>query len=135
MIIRDYPIDRELMFEAGQSFVTLKFLPFNEPIFQEHFAERSVYPGSMIMNSVLATADLYLMRTRSSVSSEFAAVPLQVKYRKAAEPGELLRIELDAAGAAGAGDSMTFKVTEFFGGALLCHGSLIIDSLSKKSIQ
>mgnify|MGYP001390799945 CR=1 FL=1 len=134
MIIRDYPIDRELSFEEGHSLVTLKFLPFNEAIFQEHFPERSVYPGSMIMNSVLATAELYLSRTTTAESAELTAVPLQVKYRKAAEPGDLLRIELDAAGAKDAGDGMSFKVTEYFGSGLLCHGSLTLYSKSKKRI-
>lgn len=120
MMIRDYPIDRELSYEAGHGCTALKFLPYNEPIFEEHFPERSVYPGSMIMNSVLAAADAYLSRAKTGVleAESCCAVPAWVKYRKAAEPGELLRIEVTEAKPAstGEGESLTFRVDEFFGG-------------------
>jgi 3-hydroxyacyl-[acyl-carrier-protein] dehydratase len=109
------PIDRELEFEEGRRMVAVKFLSRDEPIFEEHFPERSVYPGAMVLHSVFAAVERLQNRP---------CVLKTAKFRKPALPGDLLRVEAEVEPEKG---EIKFRVDEFFGGALLCHGKFVFE--------
>ena len=90
---RDYPIDKVIEKRSNHSIHVLKFIAFNEEIFKEHFINNPVYPGSLIMNSVLAAGKQLIQDSGALDGFEVQAIK-KASFRKKCTPGDLLDITL-----------------------------------------
>ena len=122
---RNYPIDRELDYIDNTSITTLKFIPKNEEIFNEHFPDEDIYPGSMILNSVISTLELFLKKQGSKL--DFSRFNLKsVKFRKKCGSGDALKIDISSEHKEYSDNEFKFKVSEFFNREVLCIGKIIL---------
>ncbi|WP_338553879.1 hypothetical protein [Paenibacillus sp. KS-LC4] len=121
MKIRSHSLDRVIELEPGRFITALKFLSYNEPIFNEHFPEREVYPGSMVLQSIFSALKVaFQYEEAMDVLMEWELK--LINFKKMCEPGDLLKIELKRIEDA---DKISFIVSEYFGRNLLCNGQFV----------
>ncbi|MCL1702978.1 hypothetical protein [Lysinibacillus sp. Bpr_S20] len=126
---RNYPIDREIELVRDKRIISLKFLSFNEPIFEEHFPDMSIYPGSMIMNTVASSLESLI---QNSNYKHLNTVPIEIKtakFRKACLPGDLLKVEINLKNIENKIYKFSFQVNEYFNGDLVCNGQMMIKAV------
>jgi 3-hydroxymyristoyl/3-hydroxydecanoyl-(acyl carrier protein) dehydratase len=91
---RDFPIDRINLLEKNNRIIVNKFLPFNELIFTEHFPETQVYPGSMILNTVLAACHLLLQASIPDIEVRLHVIG-KLTLKKPLKPGKIIEVVID----------------------------------------
>lgn len=122
---RNYPIDRVLEYVENISITALKFVPKNEEIFNEHFPEESIYPGSMILNSVISALELFLnMQGHRLELSRFKLK--SAKFKKKCGSGDAIKIAINSTSGRFDYDEFKFEVSEFFNEDILCIGKIIL---------
>lgn len=102
-VSRFRPIDRILTVEPGKRAEALRFISEGEPIFDEHFPSFPVLPGSFVLASAFATAGLLMEGRCWSVSKVERA-----NFRRPAEPGEILHMNIDVLESEGLSLSVRF---------------------------
>lgn len=90
-------VDRVIELDPGKRIVGIKSVTMNEPFFQGHFPGRPVLPGVLQLESMAQTGAIMLMLNEEAGSKRvpFFMSMDKVKFRRAVEPGETLRIEID----------------------------------------
>lgn len=122
---RNYPVDRELEYIDNTKLTTLKFVPKNEEIFNEHFPEESIYPGSMILNSVISTLELFL--SKQKIKLDLSKFNLKsAKFKKKCGSGDALKITITFQGKKDDNNEFKFEVSEYFNEGILCIGKIIL---------
>lgn len=120
MIYDDNPIDREYDYKENDYITCLKFLPKNEFIFREHFPEQSIYPASMIINSVMATLERFFEKNNEIINTENIILKKCIFKRKCSD-GEILKIMINKIDS-----EYKFNVIGFFSEQTLCNGRFYI---------
>jgi len=90
-------VDRVIEYEAGKRIVGLKAVTMNEPFFQGHFPGTPVLPGVLQLEAMAQTGAIMLMLHEEPGSKRlpyFMSMD-RVKFRRAVEPGDMMRIEID----------------------------------------
>lgn len=90
-------VDRVVEYEPGKRIVGLKAVTMNEPFFQGHFPGTPVMPGVLQLEAMAQTGAVMLMLNEEAGSKRlpyFMSMD-RVKFRRAVEPGEMMRIEVD----------------------------------------
>lgn len=95
-------VDAILELEPGVSAVGLKNVAMAEEYFADHFPERPVMPGALILEALVQLAD-WVIRD----ASDFAHLGMacgfdRIKFRRMVRPGDQLRLEVKLAGSDGA---------------------------------
>jgi len=90
-------VDRVVELETGKRIVALKAVTMNEPFFPGHFPGRPVLPGVLQLEAMAQAGAILLMLNEEPGSKRlpFFMSMDKVKFRRAVEPGEMLRIEVD----------------------------------------
>lgn len=100
LIPHRYPfllVDRVLELEAGKRIVGIKNVTINEGYFQGHFPARPVMPGVLICEAMAQLGAIFAHTARGGQDGRkfFMLTGLdRVRFRKAVEPGDQLRMEL-----------------------------------------
>jgi beta-hydroxyacyl-ACP dehydratase FabZ len=90
-------VDRVVEYEPGRRIVGLKAVTVNEPFFQGHFPGTPVLPGVLQLEAMAQTGAIMLMLNEEPGSKRlpyFMSMD-KVKFRRAVEPGDMMRIEID----------------------------------------
>ncbi len=90
-------VDRVVEYEPGKRIVGLKAVTVNEPFFQGHFPGTPVLPGVLQLEAMAQTGAIMLMLNEEAGSKRlpyFMSMD-RVKFRRAVEPGDMMRIEID----------------------------------------
>jgi UDP-3-O-[3-hydroxymyristoyl] N-acetylglucosamine deacetylase / 3-hydroxyacyl-[acyl-carrier-protein] dehydratase len=90
-------VDRVIEMDPGKRIVALKAVTMNEPFFPGHFPGRPVLPGVLQLEAMAQAGAILLMLNEEAGSKRlpFFMSMDKVKFRRAVEPGEMLRIEID----------------------------------------
>lgn len=126
MLFRNFPIDRELEYVDNTKLVTLKFIPFNDLIFDEHFPDMSIYPGSMILNVVFSTLYLFIEKLDNQSLDSKNLNLKTVKFRRPCKPGDLMKVEIKLKNKEGDIYDFFFRVDNYFQENLICNGKFTI---------
>lgn len=85
---------------VGIKVVGLKCVSYNEPIFQGHFPQFSIFPGVMIVETMAQVASFsvypYVMRSHDQQPPNIETILVgvdSVRFRKPVIPGDTLRVE------------------------------------------
>ena len=86
--------------KIGTRIVAQKNVSFNEPMFQGHFPDYAIFPGVLTIEAMAQTASFatypYIAHDKAQMERGFSVILLgvdEVRFRKAIEPGDVLRIE------------------------------------------
>ncbi|MBC7692796.1 MAG: 3-hydroxyacyl-ACP dehydratase FabZ [Methylotenera sp.] len=86
--------------KVGVKVVALKNISFNEPCFQGHFPEYSIFPGVLIIEAMAQAASFslypYLVKDLEAMARDFQCILVGVdgaRFRKPVVPGDTLIIE------------------------------------------
>ncbi|MFQ5849145.1 MAG: 3-hydroxyacyl-ACP dehydratase FabZ [Candidatus Binatia bacterium] len=90
-------VDRILEVERGTRIVGIKNVTFNEVFFQGHFPVQPVMPGVLICEALAQVGAILAHYSRSEAGEEKVLMLTgldRVKFKRAVEPGDQLRLEL-----------------------------------------
>lgn len=90
-------VDRIVEVDSDQRIVGIKNVTINEGYFQGHFPRRPVMPGVLICEAMAQLGAIFAHTSRGGRDGQkiFMLTGLdRVKFRKAVEPGDQLRMEL-----------------------------------------
>lgn len=90
-------VDRIVEVQSDQRIVGIKNVTINEGYFQGHFPARPVMPGVLICEAMAQLGAIFAHMARGGQDGQkvFMLTGLdRVKFRKAVEPGDQLRMEL-----------------------------------------
>jgi 3-hydroxyacyl-[acyl-carrier-protein] dehydratase len=86
--------------KIGSKVVGLKNVSYNEPVFQGHFPDFSIFPGVMIIEAMAQVSSFslypYMERDIDRLAREFQCILVGVdsaRFRKPVIPGDTMRIE------------------------------------------
>ena len=86
--------------KVGVKVVGLKCVSYNEPIFQGHFPDFSIFPGVMIIETMAQVSSFsvypYLMNTPDQAPPALETILVgvdSVRFRKPVVPGDAMRVE------------------------------------------
>ncbi|MGK5089625.1 3-hydroxyacyl-ACP dehydratase FabZ [Bdellovibrionota bacterium FG-2] len=86
--------------KAGIRVIAIKSITYNEPCFQGHFPDFSIFPGVLILEAMAQTASFsiypYMAKDLSKLAKDFTCVLVGVndaRFRQPVVPGDQLRIE------------------------------------------
>ncbi len=87
-------VDSILELETGSRAVALKNISMSEDFLADHFPDRPIMPGVLILESLVQLAD-WVVRD----ASDFAKIGVasgfdRIKFRRVARPGDQLRLEV-----------------------------------------
>jgi 3-hydroxyacyl-[acyl-carrier-protein] dehydratase len=93
--VRFLLIDSILELERGARAVGVKNITMSEDFLTDHFPDRPIMPGVLILESLVQLAD-WVVRDASDFDKIGVAVGFdRIKFRRVARPGDQLRIEVD----------------------------------------
>ena len=91
-------VDRVEEIVLDRSIAAIKAVTINEPFFQGHFPGRPIMPGVLIVEALAQAAGILAVESLGLTGSGklvyFMAIDA-AKFRKAVEPGVLLRLEVE----------------------------------------
>jgi len=90
-------VDRVIEHDPGKRMVAIKAVTMNEPFFQGHFPGTPVLPGVLQLEAMAQTGAIMLMLHEEPGSKRlpyFMSMD-KVKFRRAVQPGDMMRIEID----------------------------------------
>ncbi len=118
-------LDRVLV-EGPDRLVGLKALTFNEPVFQGHFPGHPIMPGVLQVEAMEQVAQLAVgLRLDPSREHEIYLKSLgKVKFRKPANPGDRLQVEVEVLGVDG-GEARIRAVNRIQAG-ISCQAELVL---------
>lgn len=86
--------------KVGVKVVGIKCVSYNEPIFQGHFPDFSIFPGVMIIETMAQVSSFsmypYFMKTADQNPPALETILVgvdSVRFRRPVVPGDLLRVE------------------------------------------
>ncbi len=90
-------IDRVIEVDKDKRIVCIKNVTFNEPYFQGHFPNRPIMPGVLMLESMAQAAGVLVFNSHPEfhgMNVLFLGID-RVRFRKAVEPGDQLRVEME----------------------------------------
>ena len=90
-------VDRILEVEGDQRIVGIKNVTLNEGFFQGHFPNRPVMPGVLVCEAMAQVGAIlaFISRGGTDLKKVFVLTGLdRVKFKRAVEPGDQLRLEM-----------------------------------------
>jgi 3-hydroxyacyl-[acyl-carrier-protein] dehydratase len=91
-------VDKVLAYEPGESLTAIKNVTFNEPCFQGHFPERSIFPGVLIIEAMAQAAALLgcvTMEERPEDGSIYYLVGVdKARFKKTVHPGDQIMLSI-----------------------------------------
>ena len=91
-------VDKVLAYEPGESLTAIKNVTFNEPCFQGHFPERSIFPGVLIIEAMAQAAALLgcvTMEERPEDGSIYYLVGVdKARFKKTVHPGDQITLSI-----------------------------------------
>ena len=91
-------VDKVLAYEPGEFLTAIKNVTFNEPCFQGHFPERSIFPGVLIIEAMAQAAALLgcvTMEKKPEDGSIYYLVGVdKVRFKKTVHPGDQIMISI-----------------------------------------
>ncbi len=100
LLPHSYPfllIDRVIEVDKDKRIVCIKNVTFNEPYFQGHFPNRPIMPGVLMLESMAQAAGVIVFNSPPEyhgLDVLFLGID-RVRFRKAVEPGDQLRVEIE----------------------------------------
>lgn len=120
-----HPIDKEMEYVPGERLVVLKYLSHQEPIFTEHFPEFSIYPGSMVMSTVIEALKRFLFHDERDIKKNNDLIFKNIKFKKMSLPGDILKVTVEKEGLEENSKYYRFHVRSYFSNQALCLGKVI----------
>ena len=101
LIPHRYPmllVDRVLDYEAGKWLHAIKNVTFNEPVFQGHFPEYSIFPGVLILEAMAQATGVLGFKTNQDKAGKelylFASID-NAKFKKPVVPGDTMHLHVE----------------------------------------
>lgn len=101
LIPHRYPmllIDRVLDYEPGKWLHGIKNVTFNEPVFQGHFPEYSIFPGVLILEAMAQATGVLGFKTNQDKAGKelylFASID-NAKFKKPVVPGDTMHLHVE----------------------------------------
>ena len=89
-------VDKVLDYEPGKYITTIKNVTYNEPCFQGHFPEISIFPGVLIIEAMAQTAALLgciTMAEKPKTGAIYYLVGVDnARFKKTVHPGDQITI-------------------------------------------
>ncbi len=131
-----YPIllvDRILEMDDG-SVLAEKLISVNEPVLQGHFPDRPIFPGVLVLESLVQTACVWAKRMRGGFDSlEPMLVGIDgARFRRPVVPGDVL--QLDVTVLRERGPMFRFKGVAKVEGELAAESTLLAAFVSREGI-
>jgi 3-hydroxymyristoyl/3-hydroxydecanoyl-(acyl carrier protein) dehydratase len=120
--VRDFPIDQIVSIETD-SIIVHKFIPFNESIFDSHFVDMPIYPGSLILNSVIAGCQHFCKYYMPTKNIELDKVK-KCFFKYPCFPGDVLEIENKIIESQPGQISFLYRVTGLYSKKIISNGRL-----------
>ncbi|MFY0691364.1 MAG: 3-hydroxyacyl-ACP dehydratase FabZ [Paracoccaceae bacterium] len=92
-------IDKVVDIDLGKSAVGIKNVTFNEPHFQGHFPGAPIMPGVMIVEAMAQTAAVMVGVTTNMADKDLLIYFMAIegcKFRRKVEPGDVLKLAVEA---------------------------------------
>lgn len=129
-------VDRILDEKPGVSLIAIKNVSFNEPIFQGHFPDISIFPGVFILEAMAQASGILATLTTGRLSTTpdelyyFAGLD-KVKFKKPVVPGDQLHMLIEFVQEKQ--NYMIFKTkgTATVNGEVVCMGEFLCAKKSK----
>jgi 3-hydroxyacyl-[acyl-carrier-protein] dehydratase len=93
--VRFLLVDSIIELERGSRAVGLKNIAMSEEYLADHFPERPIMPGALILESLVQLADWVI---RDATDFRMIGLPAgfdRIKFRRVARPGDQLQLEVD----------------------------------------
>ena len=90
-------IDRIIDIDRDESAIGIKYVTYNEPIFQGHFPEKPVFPGVLIIEGMAQTAGAIVIANDAVDGAKNIVLMLTIdkaKFRKPAGPGDQIEYHI-----------------------------------------
>ncbi len=101
LIPHRYPmllVDRVLDYEPGKWLHAIKNITFNEPVFQGHFPEYSIFPGVLILEAMAQATGVLGFKTNQDKAGKelylFASID-NAKFKKPVVPGDTMHLHVE----------------------------------------
>lgn len=101
LIPHRYPmllVDRVLDYEPGKWLHAIKNVTFNEPVFQGHFPEYSIFPGVLILEAMAQATGVLGFKTNQDKAGKelylFASID-NAKFKKPVVPGDTMHLHVE----------------------------------------
>ncbi|QJC35704.1 3-hydroxyacyl-ACP dehydratase FabZ [Enterobacteriaceae endosymbiont of Donacia sparganii] len=91
-------VDRIIAFKKFTFLNAIKNISMNEPYFQGHFPQKPIYPGVLLLESMIQTTGILLYKSTNKKKLEKKIIYYvtgidQAKFKKPAFPGDQIIIE------------------------------------------
>lgn len=91
-------VDRVLDYEPGKWLHAIKNVTFNEPVFNGHFPELSIFPGVMILEALAQATGILGFRSADKRGENemylFASID-KAKFKKSVVPGDTMHLHVE----------------------------------------
>ncbi len=91
-------IDKVLDYEEGEFLTAIKNVTYNEPCFQGHFPEWSVFPGVLIIEAMAQAAAIlgcFSMEKKPEPGSIYYLVGVdKARFKKTVHPGDKITLDI-----------------------------------------
>lgn len=120
-----YMVDRIIELEEGKRVVGIKNITGNEICFLGHFPDKSIVPGTMIIEAMAQTSTFLFYRKNKKQQrlNFYLGVVKDVRFIKAVTPGDQLKIITEAVRLSV--DNAYVKITAFVDDIKVSEGELI----------
>jgi 3-hydroxyacyl-[acyl-carrier-protein] dehydratase len=124
----------------GTKVVALKNLSYNEPFFQGHFPQFSIFPGVLMIEAMAQASSFaiypYLEKELVGKTADFECILIgvdAVRFRKPATPGDSVRIESTVKKCRGS--LWAFQCEAFVDGQKIAEADIMANLTQKKVAQ
>lgn len=114
-------VDKIIEFEPRTRIVGLKNVSATDPAIQGHFPENPIYPGVLIIESMIQTATVLFMKD-PEFSGRLPTVDhiAELNFKRSVYPGDQLRLEMTAIKVSG--PQFTMEAKALVEGRVVCEG-------------
>ena len=123
--------------KAGTRVVALKAISYNEPVFQGHFPQFSVFPGVMIIEAMGQASSFsilpYMAHDLDRMARDFSCILVGVdnaRFRRPVIPGDLMRLESVVTKVRG--KLWMFECKAFVDGQLVAEANIMANLIPNK---
>jgi 3-hydroxyacyl-[acyl-carrier-protein] dehydratase len=122
--VRFLLVDSIVELEPGSRAVGLKNVAMSEDFLADHFPERPIMPGALVLESLVQLADWVIRESTSFEKIGIVTAFDRIKFRRVTRPGDQLRLEVALSGSENGAHA--FKAKAFSGDALAASAELTL---------
>jgi 3-hydroxyacyl-[acyl-carrier-protein] dehydratase len=122
--VRFLLVDSIVELEPGLGAVGLKNVAMSEDFLADHFPERPIMPGALILEALVQLADWVIRDATSFEKIGIVTAFDRIKFRRVTRPGDQLRLEVSLTGSENG--SHAFKAKAYTDGAVAASADLTL---------